>query len=581
MTFNPGGPTPPSTITPGSDAGRSGWGTFLLLRRLRRPLAVLISAYAIAVLGFTVIPGVDAEGRVWYMSFLDAFYFVSYLGTTIGLGEVPQPFSGTQRLWATAAIYGTVISWLYAIGALFGVLQDPAFRRIRRESAMERAVRRLDVPFYMICGYDDAGTRVAHELVEEGVALVVVDVVAARIDMVEVDDLYSHVPALTADASDPKSLVLSGLKSPHCAGVLALTGEDFVNVKIALTAHLLAPKVPVLCAARDHATHARMAAVGADHIINPFDNFAQRVALSVRTPSLHVIYESLTTQRGTAMDKVQQLPRGKWLLCGTGLFTSTLRRQLSRLKIDVVVIDPHCDTDAADADPDLFKGDPTDPAVLEKAGIADATALVAGTIEDVDNLTITLIGRSLNKQLFLVARQTQRRNTHVFRESPANLVMLSGYLIAAEVLRVIRAPQLATFLRQARGQDEEWSAALLEKMREVIGEEIVESWSIELTAEHSPSVCSAIDRGESFTLARVMTRTDGSGKLVHAVPLLLQRAQKRELRPPLSTVLRKGDRVLFCGRSRSRAIMRNSMLALDRPWAPALHTAASEVERAA
>ena len=246
MTFNPGSPTPPSTLAPASDAGRTGWGVFLLLRRLRRPVAVLIIVYSVAVLGFTIVPGVDAEGRTWTLSFLDAFYFVSYLGTTIGLGEVPQPFSGTQRLWATVAIYSTVLAWLYAIGALFGVLQDPAFRRIRREAAIERAVRRLDEPFYLLCGYDDAGTRVAHELVENGSAIVVLDAARERIDMVEVDDLYSNVPALCADASDPRSLVLAGLKSPHCAGVLALTGEDAVNVRVALTAHLLAPSLQVL-----------------------------------------------------------------------------------------------------------------------------------------------------------------------------------------------------------------------------------------------------------------------------------------------------------------------------------------------
>ncbi|MEO9101201.1 MAG: NAD(P)-binding protein [Burkholderiaceae bacterium] len=561
MTYNPGSPTPPSTFAPASGAGRAGWGVFLLLRRLRRPLAVLISVYAVIVLGFTLVPGVDPQGRVWYMSFLDAFYFVSYLGTTIGLGEIPQPFSGTQRLWATASIYSTVLAWLYAIGALFGVLQDPAFRQIRRESAMARAVKQLDVPFYLICGYDDAGTRVAHELAEEGVAFVVVDVDRARVDMVEVDDLYSTVPALNADASDPKSLVLAGLKSPHCAGVLALTGEDFVNVEIALTAHLLAPKVPVLCAARDHATHARMAAVGADHIINPFDSFATRVALSVRVPSLHVIYESLTTQLGTAMGEVPRLPRGKWLLCGTGLFTTTLRRQLSRLNIEVVIIDLDCDPDAADADPDLFKGAPTDPAVLTKAGIEEAGALVAGTTSDVDNLTIALIARQLNKTLFLVAKQTQRRHTHVFRAAPVDLVVQSGYLIAAEVLRVIRAPQLAAFLRQARSQDETWAAALLEEMRSVIGDEIVESWSVELTPERAPSLCAALKRGGSFTLRRVMACADHPDELVHAVPLLLQRGQKRELKPSIDAVLQMGDRVLFCGRARARAQMRHALIA--------------------
>ena len=539
--------------TPGSSTG---WGIFILLRRLRVPLSVLIGVYAVAVLGFTLVPGVDPEGRRWTMSFLDAFYFVSFLGTTIGLGEIPHPFSGAQRLWVTLLIYATVIAWLYAIGALFGVLQDPAFRRIRRESAMERAVGGLNVPFYLICGYDDAGTRVAHELVEDGAAFVVVDVERSRVDMVEVDDLYSNVPALTADASDPKSLVLSGLKSPHCAGVLALTGEDFVNVEIALTAHLLAPNVPVICAARDHATHARMAAVGADHIINPFDSFAARIALSMRTPSLHVIYESLTTQRGTAMGDVPNLPRGKWLLCGTGLFTTTLRRQLSRLEIEVVIIDPDCDPDAADADPDLFKGAPTDPAVLTKAGIKEAGALVAGTTNDVDNLTIALLARNLNKHLFLVAKQTQRRHAHVFRAAPVDLVVQSGYLIAAEVLRVIRAPQLATFLKQARSQDEAWAAALLQRMRDVIGDEIVESWSVELTPQRTPALCAALERGEAFTLQRMLNCAEQSDALIRALPLLLQRGQKRELQPPLDTELQLHDRVLFCGRARARALMR-------------------------
>ncbi len=543
-------------------AGSStGWGIFILLRRLRVPLSVLIGVYAVAVLGFTLVTGVDPEGRRWTMSFLDAFYFVSFLGTTIGLGEIPHPFSGAQRLWVTLSIYATVIAWLYAIGALFGVLQDPAFRRIRRESAMERAVGGLRVPFYLICGYDDAGTRVAHELVEDGAAFVVVDVERARVDMVEVDDLYSNVPALTADASDPKSLVLAGLKSPHCAGVLALTGEDFVNVEIALTAHLLAPKVPVICAARDHATHARMAAVGADHIINPFDSFAARIALSVRTPSLHVIYESLTTQRGTAMGEVPDLPRGKWLLCGTGLFTTTLRRQLSRLEIEVVIIDPDCDPQAADADPDLFKGVPTDPAVLTKAGIGEAGALVAGTTNDVDNLTIALLARNLNKHLFLVAKQTQRRHAHVFRAAPVDLVVQSGYLIAAEVLRVIRAPQLATFLKQARSQDEAWAAALLQRMRDVIGDEIVESWSVELTLEHAPALCAALKRGEAFTLQRVLKCAEQSDALIRALPLLLQRGQKRELQPPLDAELQLNDRVLFCGPARARSLMRYALTA--------------------
>jgi Trk K+ transport system NAD-binding subunit len=542
---------------------RARHGIFILLRRLRMPLMVLIGVYAVAVLGFTLIDGIDPQGRPWRMSFLHAFYFVSFLGSTIGLGEIPYPFTDVQRLWATASIYGTVIAWLYAIGSLFNVLQDPIFRRILHENSVGRAVRRIDEPFYLICGYDDAGSHVTRELAEDGTRLVVIDESSARIDSIEVEDLTMPVPALSGDASDPKTMVLAGLTSGHCAGVLALTGDDRINIKISLTAHLLNPDVPVLCGARNHESHARMAAAGVNHIINPYDTFAERVALSIRTPSLHVIYESLTTQRGTAMDEAPRIPRGRWILCGTGLFTRTLRRQLERLQIETVMVDPQLEENEIDAS--HIKGDPTDPDVLRAAGVDDATAVVAGTVVDIDNLAITMAARNLNKELFIVARQTQRRNTTVFRAAPADLIMLSGYVVAAEVLRVIRAPQLATFLRRARDEDEDWAAALLKRMRDVIGEDIVESWSVEITPQESPAVCAEFARGEQVSLRQLMTRPDSSGGLIRALPLLLQRGQERELRPHIDTLLQLGDRVLCCGQARARSTMRRNITAHELP----------------
>ena len=550
-------------ITPGI---RTRHGIFILLRRLRQPLVVLISVYAVAVLGFTLIPGEGPDGQPWQMGFLHAFYFVSFLGTTIGLGEIPYPFTDPQRLWATASIYGTVVAWLYGIGALFGILQDPLFRRILHENGVERAVRRIREPFYLICGYDDTGSRVARELSEDGARMVVIDIIPQRVDTVEVDDLTFSVPALTGDASDPMSLVLAGLSSPHCAGVLALTGDDHINIKIALTARLLNPEVPVLSTARDHASHARMAAAGANHIINPYDQFAERVATSIRTPSLQVIYNALTLQHGTAMHARPDLPHGRWLLCGSGLFTRTLRRQLERLDIETVIIDPKLADD--DIDAHNFRGDPTDPAMLREAGIEDANAIVAGTEIDVDNLAIALAARPLNKTLVIVARQTQQRNTQVFKASPAQLVMLNGHVAAAEVLRVIRAPQLATFLRKARDEDEAWAERLLLRMRATFGDSVVESWSLDITPSQAAAVCAAVQGGEPVELQQLMVRPNGSQYLVRAIPLLLQRGKERILLPDLLTPLQEGDHLLCCGHDRARATMRHNLLGAGVPKGP-------------
>ena len=110
---------------------------FLIMRRMRAPLIILIVIFAVSVIGLTLIPGQDADGAPWRMGFFDAFYFMSYTATTIGFGELPYPFTGAQRLWVMGTIYLTVIGWAYAISALLAnmvslvllVVETVSFRR--------------------------------------------------------------------------------------------------------------------------------------------------------------------------------------------------------------------------------------------------------------------------------------------------------------------------------------------------------------------------------------------------------------------------------------------------------------------
>ena len=76
-----------------------GAAMWLLLLELRTPLITLIVTYSISVLGLILIPGATHEGAAYHLSFLDAFYLVSYTATTIGFGETPYPFTPSQKLW--------------------------------------------------------------------------------------------------------------------------------------------------------------------------------------------------------------------------------------------------------------------------------------------------------------------------------------------------------------------------------------------------------------------------------------------------------------------------------------------------
>jgi hypothetical protein len=116
---------------------------FLVFRRMRRPLLILLLTYSITILGLVLIPGRDAAGNVWHMDFFHAFYFISFTATTIGFGEVPYEFTDGQRLWVIISIYSTVVVWIYAIGNLLRLVQDRAFQQAMTERRFARLIRRL------------------------------------------------------------------------------------------------------------------------------------------------------------------------------------------------------------------------------------------------------------------------------------------------------------------------------------------------------------------------------------------------------------------------------------------------------
>lgn len=258
---------------------------FLVLRRMRVPLIVLIVIFAVSVLGLTLIPGRDPSGQPYRMGFFDAFYVMSYTASTIGFGEIPHPFTYGQRLWVTVAIYLTVIGWAYAIGSLLALLQDRGFRQALALQQFRRKVARLREPFLLIAGYGRTGELVGHAFDALGRRVVVVDSAGDRIDDIELDSYHADVPGLVGDVRDPGLLGIAGLDHPSCEAVLALTDDDEVNLAVAMTVALLRPGLPVVARTTSPAVTERMRAFGNPSVINPFDAFGDQLRLALRAPA--------------------------------------------------------------------------------------------------------------------------------------------------------------------------------------------------------------------------------------------------------------------------------------------------------
>jgi Trk K+ transport system NAD-binding subunit len=527
---------------------------YLSLQRMRAPLIAVVLAYAISILGLVLIPGVDDQGNPWRMDFFHAFYFVSCMGSTIGFGEIPYPFTDAQRLWTTIAMYTTVVAWLYAIGSLFALIQDRAFRNLVDYSGFTRSVRGIKEPFYLVCGLGDAGRLVVRELAVRGIRSVVIEQTENKLHALHLEDLPVYVPGLCADASASSSLIAAGLKSPYCAGTIAITDSDHINLTIAITSKLLSPQLQVICRAETHDSQANMASFGTDYIINPYDTFADRFAMMFQSPSMYLVYEWLTSIREAPLRDFVAPPKGRWVLCGFGRFGKAVQKSLSFEGIRTITIES--DISGTQAPEGTIEGRGTEAITLYEADIDNAVGIIAGTDDDANNLSIIITALGLNKNLFTVARQNRSRNDAIFIAADIDLTMQPGTITGRRSVNLITTPLLNDFLRLARQQKEEWANILVSRVVGVLTDRPPESWTLVVGHSQTPAIIEAISKGHPISLGMLCTDPRDLGDHLPCVPLLLKRQYDDFLVPANDIVLQPGDQLLFCGLKGAETHMR-------------------------
>ncbi|PPD53309.1 MAG: potassium transporter TrkA, partial [Methylotenera sp.] len=256
---------------------------------MRAPLLLLVVSYAIALIGFVLIPGVNEAGNTIHLTFFQAFYILSYTATTIGFGEIPYPFTNDQRIWMTFSIYLTVVAWFYAIGTIIALFQDPALKQAITAANFKRAIENLHEPFYLICGYGETGSELVRALDKNELRVVVVEINQERIHELGMTDYQFNVPNLCADAKNPEILLSAGLRNPMCQGVAALTDDDHANLAIAVAVKLIKPDLRMLARVENDVVAANMASFGTDHIINPYKIFGEHLAMEINSLGTYLL----------------------------------------------------------------------------------------------------------------------------------------------------------------------------------------------------------------------------------------------------------------------------------------------------
>jgi len=523
--------------------------TFIVLRTMRRPIMVLVAIYAVSMVGWVMIPAVDVEGQPRHMSFFHAFYFLTYTATTTGFGELPYAFSEAQRMWGIVSLYASVVAWLYALGAIIRLIQNPHFQFALAERRFEKRVRAIVEPFVILCGFGNTGSLLARGLSDAGMTAVVVDEDVARIQALQLRDYRVDMPGLCADARIPQTLIEAGLQRSNCRAVVALTNNEQVNLKIAVTARLLNPDLRVVIQSTSIDYEEVLATLGGDiHVIDPFQTYARYLAATILDPRIHTLNQWLSGNPVATLDRVLTPPKGRWVICGLGRMGSHIHESLSAIGLETVVIDPGLDE--AEAAPERIAGRATQ-ANLAAAGIAEADGIVAGTNTDSDNLSILINARALNPDIFTLVRQNLHVNEVAFEAAHADFIMQPTLVGARRILFLLIAPLLKSFFEALRERADDpnhaFVADTINRLRDTVGGTSPRIWIVDTT--HHP--VAALDRlwaqGKRISLGDIVRDPTDRERSLACVCLVVRQGEDETVMPGPEYQLRPGGQVLFVG----------------------------------
>ncbi len=515
---------------------------WIILKRLRIPFLVIIVTFAITMLGLTLIDGMDDKGNVYRMSFFDAFYFVSYMASTIGFGEAPYSFTYGQRMWVSGMIYLTVIGWFYAIGSIVSLIQDDALRKAISRNRFRKQVRGLGKPFYIMLGYNSVIKDIINRMGVHDYRFVVLDKDENKIDELILENFYPHVPAMAGDVTNQYMLKMAGIHQKNCLGVISLFKDDSKNTQIATICQLLNKKIDIIVKGSSPRHIEHFKSMGLKHIQDPFEIVSKRIYYSIVAPHIWLL-EMWVYGHSLNLRKRDILPHGKYIVCGYGRMGKAIEQGLKKAGIAYVLYDLEAKKYEQENGTTIF-GDEKDRNKLLELGVEDAECIIAATQDDLLNLTLLNKAKKINPNIFTIARENSLAELTMFQAAKINKIYIIEKILAESTYNYISRPLLDTFVVELRKQDEEWAKIIVSMLHNSTGIS-PDYFEIEINLENAYALSLSLQKGEKITLAQIRRSRANREEILPIVYLLLQRGEEIFLVPDSQMHLAIGDKLLI------------------------------------
>jgi len=500
---------------------------FIVLRKMRRPLLLMLAVMVVAVVGLAAMPGVpQPDGSSGRLGLFEAFYVFSFTATTIGFGEIPHAFSIQQRWWIIASIYMSVIGWAYTIARLMALLQDSAFNSAYAAQSVRRTITHLRQPFTLIVGYGYIGRSVTQALDLLGRRITVLDSQSVAIERLSTDLLSQEVPGVCGDARNPAILGLAGLGHPDCEAVLATTGDEEVNLQIVMTCALLRPELPVIARASSRRIAQAMADFSPTAVINPFDEYGNFLVLSLKKPYSYRLITWLVSPEGTDLPLVDTKNRphlSTWLVLADGQFGEEIANDLTAEGYQATIIDP---ADEPDMD--------------------GVSAVIVGAESDTTNLALAAHLRHSHPDVFIVVRQHSHARLPLLDAFCPDSIFFPPQLITQRAIANLISPYFWGFLTGLMEADDAYAKDLTHRLVERIGQGSPMLMRLTISEVQTPTVVRWIQH-RPLKLEALFRSPSDADEFIAAFPLMVVRDDTVIPVPSEQDEIRLGDQIVIAG----------------------------------
>ncbi len=518
---------------------------WIILQRMRTPFLVIVVTYMISMSGLIVIPGVDGDGKVYYMSIFDAFYFITYTATTIGFGELPYAFTYPQRMWVSFSIYLNVLGWFYGIGSLLALLQDKLFIQEMAKNRFKRQIRNLKEKYILVLGYNLVTSEIIKKALESGIRAVVIEKDEAKINELLLENFTPPVPVLNADAYSHLALEAAGINTKYCKAAVALFQDDTLNTRIALSVKILNPKVRLAVKATTQAGAENLQDFGVDIVENPFEIIASQTDKALNAPHLLKL-ERWLYDSGKLTDPFVSLPKGNYLMCGFGRMGESIYGVLKKNNLEIKCIEKDKSKLkylSDEAKNDVVHVESYNKKSLIHAGIEKAHYIIIGTNNDTTNLSIALTAKKINPNIITFVRENEMEDFSVFQTDKIDHILMPSRILIDKTINAIIRPSADVFVKNIDSIGEESAKSIIKKLLEIDTNPIL--LELKITKEECFEIYSRLQGGLKLTLGLLHESLRDKKHKNNVYVLMVLRMNQWIMLPNMDEPICKNDTILL------------------------------------